>query len=96
MRFVHYIKRFVDLDYQTYISNLNITINEKMKEFSPSKRSRIFYGFDEIYSITYFSESLGMQTMVNVVIPQKRTLGEIGVNGTIKSEAYKSVYLMPV
>lgn len=60
MRFVHYIKRFVDLDYQTYISNLNITINEKMKEFSPSKRSRIFYGFDEIYSITYFMEFLSV------------------------------------
>lgn len=43
-----------------------------------------------------YSESLGMQTMVNVVIPQKRTLGEICVNGTIKSEAYKSLYLMPV
>ena len=41
-----------------------------------------------------YSESLGMQTSVNVVIPQKSTMGEIGLNGSVKSEAYKSLYLL--
>lgn len=40
------------------------------------------------------SESLGMQTQVNVVMPQKSTIGEIGLNGAIKNETYKSLYLL--
>lgn len=41
-----------------------------------------------------YSESLGMQTTVNVIIPQKSTAGEIGMSGGIKSERYKSLYLL--
>lgn len=36
-----------------------------------------------------FSESLGFQTTVNIVIPQQNTGGEIGVSGKIDKEKYK-------
>ena len=44
--------------------------------------------------IRLYSEALGMQTTVNVVIPQKNTAGEIGVNGKADREKYKCLYLL--
>lgn len=41
-----------------------------------------------------FSESLGMQTTVNVIIPQRSTGGEIGVSNNAKEEKYKCLYLL--
>ena len=41
-----------------------------------------------------FSESLGMQTTVHVLIPQNKTSGEIGVNNKTCSNKYKCLYLL--
>lgn len=41
-----------------------------------------------------YSESLRMQTQVNVIIPQKNKAGEIGLNGKTTNESYKSLYLL--
>ena len=41
-----------------------------------------------------YSEALGMQTTVNMLLPQKNTMGEIGVNGAVNHENYKSLYLL--
>ena len=47
-----------------------------------------------LISLRIFSESLGMQTSVNVVIPQKNTNGEIGVSTNIKDGKFKCLYLL--
>ena len=44
--------------------------------------------------IRLFSEALGMQTTVMVVVPQKNTAGEIGVSGKAEREKYKCLYLL--
>lgn len=41
-----------------------------------------------------FSEALGMQTTVNVIIPQRSTGGEIGVTNNAGAEKYKCLYLL--
>ncbi len=41
-----------------------------------------------------FSEALGMQTTVNVVIPQNSTSGEIGVSESKGGKHYKCLYLL--
>jgi S-formylglutathione hydrolase FrmB len=41
-----------------------------------------------------FSSALGMQTEVGVIIPQKDTIGEIGVTGAQSIGKYKSLYLL--
>ena len=41
-----------------------------------------------------FSPSLGMQTEVAVIIPQKDTVGEIGIAGQAKTEQFKTLYLL--
>lgn len=41
-----------------------------------------------------FSESLGLQTTINVVIPQQNTVGEIGVSGNGDKKKYKCLYLL--
>lgn len=41
-----------------------------------------------------FSEALGMQTTVYVVIPQRNTMGEIGVSGNGEANKYKCLYLL--
>ncbi len=44
--------------------------------------------------LKFFSESLGMQTSVYVVIPQRSTNGEIGITNNAKAEKYKCLYLL--
>lgn len=44
--------------------------------------------------IKFFSEALGMQTEVYVILPQKNLEGEIGVNSAIKKEKCKNLYLL--
>ncbi len=44
--------------------------------------------------LNIFSESLGMQTTINVIIPQKSTTGEIGVSNNAKNVKYKCLYLL--
>ena len=41
-----------------------------------------------------FSESLGVQTTVHVLIPQNKTSGEIGVNNKAHLNKYKCLYLL--
>ena len=45
-------------------------------------------------NLKFFSESLGMQTEVYVVIPQKSSKGEIGIDNNAKQEKYKCLYLL--
>ena len=45
-------------------------------------------------NLKFFSESLGMQTEVYVVIPQKSSKGEIGIKNNAKQEKYKCLYLL--
>lgn len=47
-----------------------------------------------LFEMHIFSEALGMQTTVNVVIPQPNTQGEIGVAHGEKRENYKCLYLL--
>ena len=42
----------------------------------------------------YYSEALGMQTSVKVVIPQKTNTGEIGVDNKTDNNKYKCLYLL--
>ncbi|MBQ8474958.1 MAG: esterase family protein [Clostridia bacterium] len=44
--------------------------------------------------LNFFSEALGMQTEVNVVIPQRSALGEIGIENKATAEKYKCLYLL--
>ncbi len=45
-------------------------------------------------NLKFFSESLGMQTEVYVVIPQRSAQGEIGIDNNAKQEKYKCLYLL--
>ena len=47
-----------------------------------------------IMDLKFYSESLGMQTEAYVVIPQKSSSGEIGVNTKASAEKYKCLYLL--
>ena len=47
-----------------------------------------------LINLRIFSEKLGMQTAVNVVIPQKNTSGEIGVSNNVKDGRFKCLYLL--
>ncbi|MBQ4090858.1 MAG: esterase family protein [Clostridia bacterium] len=42
----------------------------------------------------FFSESLGMQTEAYVIVPQKRTSGQIGVDAKGGDKKYKCLYLL--
>lgn len=45
-------------------------------------------------NLKFYSEALGMQTEVYVVIPQRSTAGEIGVETNAKADKYKCLYLL--
>lgn len=47
-----------------------------------------------LVDLKFYSEALGMQTEVYVVIPQKSSIGEIGIDNNAKSEKYKTLYLL--
>lgn len=47
-----------------------------------------------LIELKFFSRMLGMQAEVNVIIPQKSTDGQIGIDGKIVSENYKCLYLL--
>ena len=46
------------------------------------------------FEMHVYSEALGMQTTVSVVVPQKSTGGEIGVTNNAEAEKYKCLYLL--
>ena len=45
-------------------------------------------------NLKFYSEALGMQTEVYVVIPQRQTNGEIGVSTKAEDQKYKCLYLL--
>lgn len=47
-----------------------------------------------LINLGIYSEKLGMQTSVNVVVPQKNTGGEIGVSNNVKDGRFKCLYLL--
>ena len=47
-----------------------------------------------LIDLKFFSEALGVQTSVYVIIPQKSSAGEIGVDGKGGNEKYKCLYLL--
>ncbi|MBQ8525715.1 MAG: esterase family protein [Clostridia bacterium] len=47
-----------------------------------------------LINIRFASEALGMQTNINVVVPQKSTQGEIGIKNNARGERYKTLYLL--
>lgn len=47
-----------------------------------------------LMNVNFYSEALGMQTHVQVIIPQKTALGEIGINVKAEDTAYKTLYLL--
>lgn len=44
--------------------------------------------------LNFFSNALGMQTQVDVILPQKNTVGEIGVDNRSQEGSYKCLYLL--
>ena len=46
------------------------------------------------FEANFYSESLGFQTTVNVIMPQRSTSGQIGVEGNAGNGEYKCVYLL--
>ena len=47
-----------------------------------------------LINLKIFSEKLGIQTTVNIVIPQKNTDGEIGISNNVKDGKFKCLYLL--
>ena len=47
-----------------------------------------------LIEIKFYSDVLGMQTSINVIVPQKSTKGEIGIGNAAKSEKYKTLLLL--
>ena len=47
-----------------------------------------------LITLNLFSQSLGMQTEVMVIMPQKFTNGQIGIESNVGTEAYKCLYLL--
>ena len=45
-------------------------------------------------TIEFLSEVLGRQTSIDVIIPQRRTNGEIGIANNAKAEKYKTLLLL--
>ncbi len=47
-----------------------------------------------LVTLNVFSEALGMQTEVQVILPQRSSQGEIGIEGGTQETAYKCLYLL--
>ena len=47
-----------------------------------------------LIELNVYSEALGMQTQVLVIMPQKSTLGQIGITAKAEDAAYKCLYLL--
>lgn len=45
-------------------------------------------------TLNFYSEALGMQTQVDVLIPQRETEGEIGIESKADGQKYKCLYLL--
>ena len=47
-----------------------------------------------LITLNFYSESLGIQTEVMVILPQKSSAGEIGIETNHQDKAYKCLYLL--
>ena len=47
-----------------------------------------------LITLNFFSQTLGMQTEVLVIMPQKDTVGQIGIDSNADDAAYKCLYLL--
>jgi len=47
-----------------------------------------------LIDMKFYSESLGMQTEIYVIVPQKNTKGEIGLQNNTEDNKYKCLYLL--
>ena len=47
-----------------------------------------------LINLKFYSEMLGKQTEISVIMPQKRTVGEIGVDTAAQNDKYKCLYLL--
>lgn len=47
-----------------------------------------------LVELNFYSQMLGMQTEAYIVIPQRSTDGEIGVDGKCGNKEYKCLYLL--
>ena len=47
-----------------------------------------------LINVKFYSEMLGRQTEILVVMPQKKTLGEIGISKSCGKDKYKCLYLL--
>ena len=47
-----------------------------------------------LINLKFASEVLGMQTEINVIVPQKSTKGQIGMKGEAKGDKYKTLLLL--
>lgn len=47
-----------------------------------------------LINIKFASVALGMQTSMNVIVPQRNTDGEIGIENNTKDGSYKTLYLL--
>lgn len=47
-----------------------------------------------LIDLNFYSEALGMQSQVLVVLPQKSTAGQIGITSKADDTAYKTLYLL--
>ncbi len=47
-----------------------------------------------LITLNVFSEALGMQTEIKVIVPQRSSNGEIGITNDVEQTAYKCLYLL--
>ena len=47
-----------------------------------------------LFDVHFFSEALGMQSTVEVVLPQRSTVGQIGLSGRADEGRYRVLYLL--
>ena len=47
-----------------------------------------------LLELKFFSQTLGMQAEAYIIVPQKSTVGEIGIKGKADKEEYKCLYLL--
>ncbi len=47
-----------------------------------------------LITLRFYSEALGMQTQAEVIIPQRSSAGEIGIENSSREQAYKCLYLL--
>ena len=47
-----------------------------------------------LIDLKFYSQMLGMQTEAYIIVPQRSTVGEIGIDGKKDNKEYKTLYLL--